>query len=79
MSTLANHQFVLKTLVRRYELTPRESQVLDGVLRGQSNNEIASELNVALRTVKTHVERIWEKLNIHSRAELMGLLFREKR
>ena len=51
-------------------LTNREREVLILIADGLSNKEIASRLNVGVRTVETHRERIMRKLNIHSVAGL---------
>lgn len=51
-------------------LTKRESEVAQLVSIGLSNDEIAQRLFVSNRTVTTHLERIYRKLNIHSRAAL---------
>jgi DNA-binding CsgD family transcriptional regulator len=52
-------------------LTRREKEVLDGVLRSLANKEIASELNLSERTVKFHVSSLLAKFKVHSRMELM--------
>lgn len=52
------------------DLTNREREVLILIAEGLSNKEIASRLNVGVRTVETHRERIMRKLNIHSVAGL---------
>jgi two-component system, NarL family, nitrate/nitrite response regulator NarL len=51
-------------------LTPREREVLIHIAEGCSNKEIAQTLNVGVRTVETHRERIMRKLDIHSIAGL---------
>jgi len=51
-------------------LTRREEEVLTEIARGFSNKEIADRLNVGVRTVETHRERIMTKLNIHGVAGL---------
>jgi PAS domain S-box-containing protein len=48
-------------------LTPREQQVLEALCRGQSDKEIAQQLDVALGTVRNHVAKIYAKLSVHSR------------
>jgi len=52
------------------QLTAREREVLVLIAEGKSNKEIASALNVGVRTIETHRERIMRRLNIHSVAGL---------
>jgi DNA-binding NarL/FixJ family response regulator len=52
------------------KLTPREREVLVHIAEGCSNKEIATSLDVGVRTVETHRERIMRKLGIHSIAGL---------
>jgi two-component system, NarL family, nitrate/nitrite response regulator NarL len=52
------------------KLTPREREVLIHIAEGCSNKEIAQTLDVGVRTVETHRERIMRKLDIHSIAGL---------
>jgi len=51
-------------------LTNREREVLIQIAKGLSNKEIAAHLNVGVRTVETHRERIMQKLNVHTVAGL---------
>ncbi len=51
-------------------LTPREREVAALVTNGHTNREIARELMVAERTVETHLEHIFHKLNLSSRAQV---------
>lgn len=53
------------------ELTPREREILKLIGEGYTNQEIASHLSLSINTVQTHRSRIMDKLNLHSRAELM--------
>jgi FixJ family two-component response regulator len=55
------------------ELTPRERQVFDLVVRGRINKRIAYELGIAERTIKAHRQRVMEKMQVQSLAELVSL------
>src|SRR5204862_3381501 len=57
------------------ELTPRELEVLRLIARGLSNADIANQLVVGDATVKTHVARIFSKLDIHDRAQAVVLAY----
>ena len=50
-------------------LSSRERQVLDRVVRGLSNSEIAGELMVSVDTVKTHVRNVLLKLRVRGRIQ----------
>ena len=52
-------------------LSVREKEIAQLLISGKSNNEIASELFISLPTVKTHNSKIFKKLNIKSRYELI--------
>ena len=51
------------------ELTPRESEVLEQIVRGKSNKEIASALDVSEATVKTHINSLLGKLGVTDRTQ----------
>ncbi|MBF0559586.1 MAG: response regulator transcription factor [Nitrospirae bacterium] len=53
--------------------TPREHEVIECVSMGLSNKEIASKLCVSEQTVKAHLNRIFKRFNISSRAKLAAL------
>lgn len=57
----------------RYELTPRELEVLTLVVEGLNNTDIAERLVVSRSTVKFHVSSILSKLNVSSRTEAVAV------
>lgn len=50
-----------------HELSPRETEILRLIARGDSNKHIARELDIAETTVKIHVQHILRKLNLNNR------------
>jgi DNA-binding NarL/FixJ family response regulator len=52
-------------------LTERESEILELVAQGLSNQEIGEKLFISPATAKTHLSRIMQKTNCHSRAQLV--------
>lgn len=61
-------------LAIEYGLTPREAEILALVALGRSAKYISEELTVSYNTTRTHVRHIYEKLNIHSKQELIDLV-----
>lgn len=62
------------TTVLEEKLCDREREVVSYVVHGFANVEIAHRLFISERTVSTHLVNIYEKLNVHSRAELTALV-----
>jgi NarL family two-component system response regulator LiaR len=60
------------------ELTEREMEVLNLVVQGQSNQQIAEALVISLATVKAHVSNILSKLQVSSRAEAIAYAIKHK-
>lgn len=54
-------------------LTPRERDVLDGVVAGRMNKQIAADLGLAIKTVKAYRGQIMDKMSVRSLAELARL------
>jgi DNA-binding NarL/FixJ family response regulator len=55
------------------QLTRREQQIVDRVARGLRNKEIARDLNISAKTVKSHLNRIFQKLGLETRFALAML------
>lgn len=58
-------------------LTDREKQVLKLVADGRSNKEVAELLDISVKTAMSHRENLMEKLDLHSRTELIKFALRE--
>lgn len=56
-------------------LTPREAQVLELLVKGCSGRQIAKALYMSDSTVKTHVSKIYEKIDVHSKNEAVGVAY----
>jgi len=59
-------------------LTVREQEVLQLILSGKSNREIAGALFISESTVKTHARNIFSKYDVGSRAELISTLLKNQ-
>ena len=55
--------------IRSLGLTSRECEILDRLASGRSNKELARELGISPNTVKTHVARVYEKLDVQKRVQ----------
>jgi DNA-binding CsgD family transcriptional regulator len=65
-----NENFVLNTsLISQLELSKRELEILGLLAQGYSNQEIAAKLFVSLSTVKTHLQNLFEKLDVKRRIQ----------
>jgi two-component system, LuxR family, response regulator FixJ len=65
----------LRLIRKRLEtLTPRETEVMDRVVRGQANKVIALDLGVSQRTVELHRARVMRKLGMRSLADLVRVV-----
>jgi DNA-binding NarL/FixJ family response regulator len=54
------------------DLSPREREVIGMLVRGYLYKEIAEALNISIRTVDTYIRRIYEKLQVRSRAQAVA-------
>ena len=58
-------------LLTEFNLSIREVEVLELISEGMSNKEIAAALYISINTVKTHVRKVYEKLDVKSRKEVL--------
>jgi NarL family two-component system response regulator LiaR len=61
-----------------YDLTEREREILNQVVQGRSNQQIAETLVISLATVKAHISNILSKLQVSSRAEASAFAIKHK-
>lgn len=56
--------------IEEHNLTAREKDILQLLIRGNSYKEIASALRISVETLNSHIKNIYRKLDVHSRSEL---------
>ena len=56
------------------ELTPTEARIADLVAAGRTNKEVAAELFLSVKTIESNLSRVYEKLGLRSRSELVARL-----
>jgi len=59
-------------------LTTREKEILVLITQGMTNELIATKLFISVQTVRNHIKNIYDKLQVHSRAQVVAKAFREK-
>ena len=62
-------------IVLAYDLSKRESEIMQSVLRGLSTSEISAMAHISSNTVQDHLKAIFEKVGVRSRRELVGQVF----
>jgi len=63
----------------KFQITEREQQIIAHVLQGSSNNEISIQLFISPRTVESHLYRIFQKMAISNRMQLVNLILSNKK
>ena len=58
----------IEFLKLNFSLTPREAEILLWITRGKSNQDMSDILEISIRTVDKHIERIFTKLGVENRA-----------
>jgi DNA-binding CsgD family transcriptional regulator len=59
---------------KKFEVSPRESEIIREICNGLSNKEISDKLFISLQTVKDHTHRIYIKTNARNRVQLINLV-----
>lgn len=68
----------LRSATRAFDLTPREGEILEEMIEGRSNRQIALELEIATATVKCHVSNILSKMGAESRTEAVAMALQQQ-
>lgn len=61
-------------IISQYNITKREREIIELILSGKSNNEISETLFISENTVRNHIYRIYKKMDINSRGQLLNLI-----
>jgi DNA-binding CsgD family transcriptional regulator len=61
-------------IYEKYSISNREKEIIRLIIRGRSNKEIEDELFISIRTVKSHIYKIYQKFGVKSRLELINLI-----
>ncbi len=67
-----------KQQVNHYQLTARESEILTSLAKGNSYKLMAAEFSVTVDTVRAHIKKIYEKLQVHSQTEAVSKALKER-
>lgn len=60
-----------------YNLTKRETEILNHLVNGQANKAIADSLFISLETVRNHIRHIYQKLQVHSKSQAVVKAIKE--
>lgn len=71
---IVQEMFSFDEFFRKFDISPREKDIIREICNGLTNQEIADKLFISLQTVKDHTHRIYIKTNVKSRAQLMNLV-----
>ncbi|MFZ9183833.1 MAG: response regulator transcription factor, partial [Hylemonella sp.] len=74
--TFADHQKAASRDALLSRLTQRESQVLERIVAGRLNKQIADDLGISIKTVEAHRANIMEKLSANTVADLLKIALR---
>jgi DNA-binding CsgD family transcriptional regulator len=73
-STEPIKDFSFEKFCKKFEVSPRETDIVREICNGLSNKEISEKLFISLQTVKDHTHRIYTKTNVKSRVQLIYLV-----
>lgn len=71
-------QSMQQPITKDYQLTAREKEILSALSQGNSYKLIAAQFEISIDTVRTHIKKIYEKLQVHSQTEAVSKAINEK-
>ena len=77
LSSDPGREISFEDFCRKFEVSPRETDIVHEICNGLSNKEISEKLFISLQTVKDHTHRIYIKTNVKSRVQLITLVKEE--
>lgn len=63
--------FVVKKPPQSAQLTPRQTEIVEALVNGLSYKMVAKKLNISVETVRDHIKKIYRRLQINSKGELL--------
>lgn len=75
---------IIQMLIGRQQVYPatlssREQQILNRLVNGSSYKLVANELNISLETVRYHIKRMYKKLDVNSKGEIIAKMLRNRK
>lgn len=67
----------LKVPKEEWGISPREEEVIELIVNGKTNKEIANQLFISEHTVKNHLSRIFGKMNVTDRSQIIALIYKK--
>jgi len=63
-----------EAIAKQFKLSPRETDVLGGLMKGRNAKYISEKLYISESTVKTHISNVYRKVGVHSQQELLDTI-----
>jgi DNA-binding NarL/FixJ family response regulator len=64
----------MERVFSKYNISQREQEIIRLILKGKTNKDIENKLFISLKTVKSHIYNIYQKLGVKNRLELIHLI-----
>jgi DNA-binding CsgD family transcriptional regulator len=75
ISISTNYITKLEEIAAQYNISPREKEIIELLLKGKINKEIEQELFISSHTVRNHIYHIFQKIGINNRLQLANMIF----